>query len=379
MSNIKQKLHRLTVRILVLAMGLSGSVALFSAKPVGAVQITSRSLTLKNNAAAPTGGSQAATASNHLYTFTLPAGANTTVGSVRFTYCNAASGFGSCVPAGLVTTAATLGSQSGLSGFTLNNTTNGAPYITNATPQTISTPLAVTVQLDSVTNPTATNTTFWVQVETYTTSSPGAIGSGTDSGIVAASTANQITVSGTMPESLVFCTGVTVNATCSSVVGTSVALGTFSPTSTNSGTSQMAASSNAGSGYSITYTGDTLKSGANSISAMAGGASSIGSSQFGINVVDNATPNVGAGVSPAADGTDYKGQGATGYNTADSFKFVATTAANSVGDPLANSANGGAGPSDAQVFTTSYIVNVRGNQAAGSYSTTLTYVCTATF
>jgi hypothetical protein len=375
----RHNIKALASKVLILTLALSGLVTVLKPAQVSAIQITSRSLTLKNNATAPNGGSQAGAASNHLFSFTLPAGADTTVGSVRFTYCSSATGFGSCTPTGLVTTSATLGSQTGLSGFTLNNTTNAAPYITHGTPQTISTPLAITVQLDNVTNPSTANQTFWVQIEAYSTSSPGAIGSGTDQGIVAASTANQISVSGTMPESLVFCTGVTVNATCSSVTGTSVALGTFSPTATNSGTSQMAASSNAGSGYSITYTGDTLKSGANSITAMAGGASAIGTSQFGINVVDNATPNVGANVNPAADGTNYKGQGATGYDTADSFKFVATTAANSVGDTLANSSNGGAGPSDAQVFTKSYIVNVRGNQAAGTYTTTLTYVCTATF
>jgi hypothetical protein len=38
-----------------------------------------------------------------------------------------------------------------------------------------------------------------------------------------------------------------------------------------------------------------------------------------------------------------------------------------------------AGVSAANLFTNSYIVNVGGDQAAGVYTATLTYICTATF
>jgi len=36
-------------------------------------------------------------------------------------------------------------------------------------------------------------------------------------------------------------------------------------------------------------------------------------------------------------------------------------------------------PSNANLFTNSYIVNVAGSQAAGLYTSTMTYICTATF
>ena len=36
-------------------------------------------------------------------------------------------------------------------------------------------------------------------------------------------------------------------------------------------------------------------------------------------------------------------------------------------------------PHEAQVYTASYIVNVAGNTYAGTYTTTLTYICTPTF
>jgi hypothetical protein len=81
---------------------------------------------------------------------------------------------------------------------------------------------------------------------------------------------------------------------------------------------------------------------------------------------------VGIEVAPAANGTNYKGQATTGYNTVDNFKFTTATA-------VADSANGGAGGSDAQIFTVTYIVNVPGSQPAGTYTTTLTYICTPTF
>ncbi len=139
----------------------------------------------------------------------------------------------------------------------------------------------------------------------------------------------------------------------------------------------MAASTNAGSGYVITVNGPTLTSGANTIAAMTA-ASTIahGISQFGLNLKANTTATstvaVGSEVAAAANGTSYKGQAILGYNTIDTFKFTS-------GDSVANSANGGAGGSNAQIFTASYVVDVPGSQPAGTYTTTLTYICTPTF
>jgi hypothetical protein len=139
----------------------------------------------------------------------------------------------------------------------------------------------------------------------------------------------------------------------------------------------MAASTNAGSGYNITITGPTLTSGSNTVTTMAAAVAGIrGTSQFGLNLkantVSTSTPAVGTEVAPAANGTNYRGQAAANYNTVDNFRFV-------TGDSVANSANGGAGGTDAQIFTVAYIVNVPGSQPAGTYTTTLTYICTPTF
>jgi hypothetical protein len=139
----------------------------------------------------------------------------------------------------------------------------------------------------------------------------------------------------------------------------------------------LAASTNANSGYNITVNGPTLTSGSNTITAMGSSTTGVrGTRQFGMNLkantISTSTPAVGTEVAPAANGTNFKGEAVTGYNTIDNFKFVS-------GDSVADSGNGGLGPTDSQIYTVSYIVNVSGGQPTGTYTTTLTYICTATF
>lgn len=349
--------------------------AVFQAEPANAAQITTRSLTLV--AGASDGGAKVGGVVNHLFNFTLPS--NTTVGSIKFEYCTTASVATCVMPTGLVTTSATLSSQTGLSGFTMVNTTNGAPYITRTAATGTG---AVSYQLNTITNPTtAGGTTFFVRISTY--ASTNATGGTTDTGSVAAATTNQITLTGTMPESLIFCAGATVSTTssipdCTTATAGSVTFNQlFSPTDTATATSQMAASTNANAGYAITVNGVTLTSGSNTIPAMAASTTGVrGTGQFGLNLKLNTTATstvaIGAEVAASPNGTSLRGQASTGYNTVDNFKFV-------TGDVVARSDNTVAGPTNAQIFTVSYIVNVAGNQASGTYTSTLTYICTATF
>jgi hypothetical protein len=349
-------------------------VSVFQARPAYAAQITNRSLTLQ--AGATDGGAKPGGVVNHLFNFSLPS--STAVGSIQFLYCTTASG--TCTtPTDLLTTNATLGTETGVTGFSINKATNGAPYLTR-TASTI-TPGAVSYQLQSITNPSVANQAFFVRISTF--ASTDATGAPTDTGTVTASTANDIVLTGTMPESLIFCTGATVGTTnsipdCSKATAGTVTFNQlFSPTDTATASSQMAASTNATTGFNITVAGTTLTSGVNTIAGMntkAAGAKGLG--QFGMNLKANTTatsnPAVGAEVSPVADGVDLRGQAAPGYDTVDSFKFTP-------GESVAKSDAGGAGPTNSQIYTSSYIVNVPGNQPAGTYSTTLTYVCTATF
>lgn len=342
-----------------------------------AAQITTRSLTLQ--AGTTDGGSKPGGVVKHKYDFTVPTSG--TVGSVKFQYCTTASG-GCTTPSGLLTTSATLDAQTGATGFTINNTTNGSPYLTR-TAASISGPLTMSYTLGTVTNPTATNYTFFVRISTF--ASTDTTGSAIDTGNVTAATATQIELSGTMPESLVFCAGESIGLTslvpdCGTATPGVISFDQlFSPVDTATAQSQMSASTNAGAGYAITVNGPTLTSGSNTVTAM-GSATTVarGVSQFGLNLKANtlvtASKPAGFGieVAVASNGTNYRGQATTGYNTADTYKFTS-------GDVVADSANGGAGGTDAQIFTVSYIVNVPGSQPAGTYTTTLTYICTPTF
>ena len=167
-------------------------------------------------------------------------------------------------------------------------------------------------------------------------------------------TDDQVAVSSTVAQSLSF-----------SLSANTLALGTLSSTAVVSGSHTFTVATNAASGMVTTVAGATLTSGANTITACAAGCTSTtGSEQFGINLVANTTPVVGAAVS----GTAPIGAAATNYNTANSFRFV-------TGETIASSAAG----VNSSVFTVSYITNIAGATEAGSYTATLTYTATATF
>jgi hypothetical protein len=374
MKNKKPPLFRIVSGVTVLVASLL--IQAFQPTTAGAAQITTRRLTLQ--AGATDGGSKMSGVVNHFFEFTVPT-TGTAIGSMTFQYCTLAAG--TCTtPTGLSTAAATLGSESGASGFTLDGTTTpGTVLLTKATAATPSGG-ALAYQFQSITNP-STEGTFFVRITTYN-GIDGAT-SPIDSGTVTASTAEQIIITGTMPESLVFCTGATVGLTtgvpdCATATAGTISFDRlFSPTDTAVTTSQMAASTNAGAGYAITVNGPTMTSGGNTIAGMAASTAGVrGTSQFGLNLkantVTTSTPATGIEVAPVPNGTNYRGQAATGYDSVDTFKFF-------TGDAVANSYNTAAGGTDAQIFTATYIVNVPGSQPAGTYTTTLTYICTATY
>lgn len=373
--------------LLCLVIILATVTIAFRSPSASAAQITQRKLTLV--AGATDGGSKPGGVVRHQFDFTLPTGGN--VGSIKFEYCTIAAG--TCtMPNGLVTTSATLDFEDEVTGFTLNNTTNGSPYLTR-TATAITGGESPTFRLANVTNPVDAvdpdaAMSFFVRISTYTSTDTS--GTPVDTGVVTASTAQPIVLTGIMPESLIFCTGETVGTTsgipdCTTATAGDVSFNQlFSPTDTAVATSQMAASTNAGSGYAITVNGTTLTSGSNTIPPMsAAGGSVPGTGQFGMNLRANTAtaaasfPYTSADLAPASDGTNLKGQPTTDYNLPDSFKFApGETIANSAYDGVANNT---LGPTNAQIYTASYIVNVAGNQLAGTYTTTLTYICTPTF
>ena len=385
-----------TTAVLRLFSVMTLSLALIlQAGPVqtaSAAQITSRSLTLQAGSGGD-GGSLASGEVNHLFGFTTGDGGS--VGSVKFEYCTTAaavpSGIDCDLPVGLDTTSVTLGAETGATGFSsVDNSTNGIVIISRASASAVAASLPVTYRIDNVTNPSTINETFFVRVSMHT-STDGTDPVPVDSGTVAASTAERIYLEGTMPESLVFCTGEEIPLgagdvpDCANATPGVIAFDKlFSPTDTAKSSSQMAASTNAGFGYAITVNGPTLTSGSNTIAAMGTRDVSIpGTPQFGLNLVENiATAGATAGDPLGANvlntgGTLYNGVVTADYAVAEEFKFVHTsgTGATNPGEAVATSPAG----TDTQIYTVSYIANVPGSQPAGTYASTLTYICTPTF
>jgi hypothetical protein len=356
----KARIQRLLTSAIVVALGLS----IIPLSSVSAAQITARSLTLASSASNAT--------TTHTFKFTVASG--TAIKSVRFRYCTTATG--ACIaPNAWVNTAATLGSTTGLgTGFGVDLATNSDSVgVTSGTNVTVPTN-PITINVTTVKNPTLTSQpfSFYVRISTY---SDSAYTTALDAGAVAAAINTQIDLTGAMPESLVFCTGGTITGTdCTTATSGSIVFNQdFSPTATAVTTSQMVASTNATSGYVITVNGATMTSGANTVNGMnVATTSQFGVSQFGLNAMVNTLPVVGIAITSASNGTNFRAQGNAGYNTADTFKFT-------TGDTVASSSNGSQGPTDAQNMTVSYLVNVPGSQPAGTYTTTLTYICTATF
>jgi hypothetical protein len=338
-------------------------------------ELSTRSVTLGDS-----GGGQA---TSYTATFTL-ATSGQTLGSIKLEICDSPLSAATCVntgnSSGATFTGATFGSVTCAAcnggGWSLGSASGNAAYVTHSAAAVTGTP-TVTVVINNVTNPTNPNESYAVRISTYSdTAATTPAYPGTDFGGTSVSTTQALTISGTMPESLVFCVG-TTGTNCTNITGSTVSLGTFSPVAASSATSVMSASTNAGSGYAITVNGNVPTSGANTITGMGtqtanssgcspSCTSTNGTSQFGTNVVANTTPSVGALVTPT--GAGYNGGGAGGYASQNSFRFF-------TGDTVATSSN----VSNSQLFTNSYIVNVAGSQAAGLYTSTLTYICTATF
>lgn len=354
--------NKVVKRVAYLLSALAVTLAGIPAVQANALQVTARSLSISNSAPGNAGGTGVT------YTIAFTPAQSTTIKSVNIDICDSASG--TCtpgttgVPAGLTTTGAAVGTVGGIgSGGTWTGTfsTNGRMRIANNS--NTGAPTNVSLQFTGITNPNATNTTFYARITTYSDST---YTTPIDTGTVATSTANQIQLSASVDETLVFCTGTSgiTNSSCSGATGTAVNLGALSASTTGSGTSQIGVSTNANTGYAITVNGATLTSGSNSIAALATQtASTQGSAQFGLNLKANTTPSVGTEVSGAGTAT-----ATANYGTSNSFRFV-------TGDQVASK-----GSADAfRLFTVSYIANIPGNQPAGTYTATMTYIATATF
>lgn len=99
------------------------------------------------------------------------------------------------------------------------------------------------------------------------------------------------------------------------------------------------------------------------------GTNPAGTERFGINLVANTTPSVGANPVQYPDSSFSSGQAATGYDTPNSFRYVD-------GEIIADSDGNSSGTT---CYTMSYLYNIGGGTPAGEYLFTQSVVATSTY
>lgn len=150
-----------------------------------------------------------------------------------------------------------------------------------------------------------------------------------------------------------------------------VEMGVFSPSAASTGTTTFSVRSYLSSGYAVYTIGNppTTSGGADINPMTTGGTSSPGTEQFGINLVDNSNPDVGANPTQTPDNTFSFGYVATNYNTANNFRY-------NNGDIIARSDSS----TGITTYTISYLVNVHPvTTPAGKYIFRQSIVVTPTF
>ena len=160
---------------------------------------------------------------------------------------------------------------------------------------------------------------------------------------------------------------------CAIVGADAVDLGVLDTGTAHSGSVQFRVKSYLSSGYVVQFAGTPPAYAGHTLTAMTNAASAPGTEQFGINLVANTTPAVGAApvqhTDTAHSGEPFGfGQVAAGYNTANTFTF-------SPGATIASSSSS----SGYTTYTISYIANISPVPPAGTYVGYNSVVATATF
>lgn len=358
MHRIVTRLHRVAHRIGVNALLLLPVLMLiFTPKASAGPQVLDRFLMLDNSA--PAASAQQRIGFRYTNFTSL-------VGSVSLEYCaNSPLPQLVCVPpTGLDARNASLNSQSGQTGFSINLLASTANKIViTRGPQAPSASQADSEYIfTDIQNPSSSGS-YYLRIQTYST--VDATGVAIEEGGVVFTIQEQFNVAAIVPPNLLMCAAVTITAfDCGSATSFFIDLGEFSRTSPTAVTSQLLAATNAGFGFSVTLAGTTLVSGNNLIPPLLTQAPSVpGTGQFGLNLRANSSPGIGA--NPIGPGVASV---AGDYGVANRYKFVP-------GDTVVSSN----GTTDFRKFTVSYVTNVGAAQPPGVYATTVTFIALANF
>lgn len=148
----------------------------------------------------------------------------------------------------------------------------------------------------------------------------------------------------------------------------SINFGALSTAATTTATSSFSVLNYTSYGYSVFTVGNPPTMDGHSLAVMTGSAASAGTEQFGINLVDNATPNIGTNPVQIPSGSFSFGSAASGYDTADAFRYGS-------GEEVAHSLKT-SGETD---YTISYVLNIATTTPGGAYTSNQTLVVIGTY
>lgn len=357
-----------------------------------AAQLTSRSITMSSSAASATNVS-------YQIKFTP---SNTAIQGIVVDFCSNSPVIGaSCTaPTGMTIGASPTATISSTTNITNANWTEaaqdaGPPYTTleykGTAAQTPSGSEVVTIDLTGVTNPSTVGT-FYARILTYSTA--GAVdsyvdatpGTHVDEGGVAISTANQVSVSGTVQETLTFCVSGKVSnlapTSCSSTSVPALTLGHGTPQSLDASAIDTAdaysfVSTNAGSGIAIRMKnsnscGGLSKDGGTTCQIAAANAGAAtpetltsGEAKFGMRAAVSGGTGTLTVQAPYSSGTDY------GMDTQSANSSVTGTYGSLVASSTEVLDNVGT--------TYTFAAGAANSTPAGLYTATMSLIATGTY
>ena len=370
-----RRIAKRTSYLLVVAAFALAIVSAIRPQPAAAYGLlSSRSIKLSSSANGATNTAYAVGFS------TVTAGQ--TIGSVVIKFCanNPIMGDVCVAPTGLNTNKATLSinTQTGnVTALTINTatSTNNVLLLTRTAGAVANG--AVTFVLgngtsNGITNPTNSNVTFYARILIFATSTPdittpSAENTATDAGGTAMSTANVLNVTAKVQETLVFCVYTGVNCAAG---GSAVTLGDTNgvlsdTTVTYTSTANFDLASNALGGFNVRLQGNTLTSGAFTITPNVGPACTADpvattAESFGVRI-----STTGTGQTPSAP-----------YNClAGNHGFDVANTNTTYGNPIVTTA----GATDKSTSVLELAAKAAGTTEAGIYTSTLQLIATATY
>ncbi len=153
------------------------------------------------------------------------------------------------------------------------------------------------------------------------------------------------------------------------VNSSSLNFGALSNSVTVTGTATFSVLNYTAYGYNVSIIGGPPSNGAHALTALSSNSGAIiGTEQFGMNLKNNASPDIGAEAVQVPSSSFSYGSAATNYNVVDSFRYNS-------GETIATAPRS-SGQTD---YTASYIVNTSVTTPGGQYTGNQTILCTGTY